>query len=123
VRRAILAGEEGADPEQVIPEVRAELARLLEPRLATVINGTGVVIHTNLGRAPVSAETAQAMLDAATTYTPLELQIETGRRGGRMDEVTRLMRALTGAEATLVVNNNAGSDGRGDPADAGTHRR
>lgn len=107
VRRAILAGEEGADPEQVIPEVRAELARLLEPRLATVINGTGVVIHTNLGRAPVSAETAQAMLDAATTYTPLELQIETGRRGGRMDEVTRLMRALTGAEATLVVNNNA----------------
>ncbi|MDI3340510.1 MAG: L-seryl-tRNA(Sec) selenium transferase [Sphaerobacter sp.] len=106
-RRAILAGEAGVDPDQVVPAVREELTRLLRPRLATVINGTGVIIHTNLGRAPVSAETARAMEEAATTYTPLELQLESGRRGGRMEEVSRLMRALTGAEATLVVNNNA----------------
>lgn len=107
VRAALLAGDASADPDRVIPTVRAEIEQLFRPRLSTVINGTGVVIHTNLGRAPVSAEAAQAMVEAVTTYTPLELQIATGKRGGRMEEISRLLRILTGAEATLVVNNNA----------------
>ncbi|HEY7033945.1 MAG TPA: L-seryl-tRNA(Sec) selenium transferase [Thermomicrobiales bacterium] len=76
-------------------------------RLAPVLNATGVVIHTNLGRAPVSPETAAAMAEAAAGYVPLEIEPESGRRGGRMREIANLMRLLTGAEATLVVNNNA----------------
>ncbi|MBX6343238.1 MAG: L-seryl-tRNA(Sec) selenium transferase, partial [Thermomicrobiaceae bacterium] len=106
-RAAILAGAPARDPEAVAEEVREEIARLIAPRLRTVINGTGVIIHTNLGRAPVSAEAAAAMAEAATTYTPLELELSTGKRGGRMSEITRLLAVLTGAEAALVVNNNA----------------
>jgi len=92
-------------------EIRARLLAAVReteaPRLAPIINATGVVIHTNLGRAPVSAETADAMAAAARSYVPLEIEAETNERGGRMREIARLMRLLTGAEATLVVNNNA----------------
>jgi len=106
-RAALLAGDSTADPGAVIAEVRRALELLGQPRLFPVINATGVIVHTNLGRSPVSAETARAMAEAATRYTPLELEIDSGRRGGRMSEVTRLLNALTGAEAALVVNNNA----------------
>ncbi|MGH6943836.1 MAG: L-seryl-tRNA(Sec) selenium transferase, partial [Geminicoccaceae bacterium] len=72
-----------------------------------VINATGVIVHTNLGRAPVSRATAEAMAAAATNYLPLEVELETGERGGRGAEVQRLMAALTGAERAHMVNNNA----------------
>jgi L-seryl-tRNA(Ser) seleniumtransferase len=72
-----------------------------------VLNATGVIIHTNLGRAPVSAETAEAMWAAAANAVPLEIEPESNERGGRMREISGLMRALTGAETTLVVNNCA----------------
>jgi len=107
VRSAVLSGASRVDPDQVVRAVRRELDELAAPRLVTVINATGVIVHTNLGRAPVSRETAEAMALAASRYTPLELELETGRRGGRMVEVSRLLRALTGAESSLVVNNNA----------------
>jgi L-seryl-tRNA(Ser) seleniumtransferase len=87
--------------------VQAELATLVSPRLRKVLNGTGVILHTNLGRAPVSAIAAAAMAEVASSYAPLEIELETGRRGGRMSEIDRLMQALTGAEAALIVNNNA----------------
>jgi L-seryl-tRNA(Ser) seleniumtransferase len=106
-RAAILAGTGLGEPRDVIAEVRREIELLTRPKLSPVINGTGVIIHTNLGRAPVSAETARAMAEAAAHYTPLELELDTGRRGGRAAEITRLMAVLTGAESTLVVNNNA----------------
>lgn len=106
-RAAILAGAAHGEPRDVIGTVRREIELLTRPKLLPVINGTGVIIHTNLGRAPVSAETARAMSEAAAHYTPLELEIDTGRRGGRAAEITRLMTTLTGAESTLVVNNNA----------------
>lgn len=77
------------------------------PRLTPVINATGILIHTNLGRAPVSDETADAMHRAAMGAVPLEIKPDTGLRGGRMWEISRLMHLLTGAESTLVVNNNA----------------
>ena len=76
-------------------------------RLAPIINATGVIIHTNLGRAPVSSESAAAMASAAASYTALEIEPDSNQRGGRMQEINELMRLLTGAEATLVVNNNA----------------
>jgi L-seryl-tRNA(Ser) seleniumtransferase len=84
-----------------------ELRHLTGTRLHPVINATGVILHTNLGRAPVSAAAAEAMHAAASGYVPLEMSIESGERGGRMAEMQSLFRALTGCEAALVVNNNA----------------
>jgi L-seryl-tRNA(Ser) seleniumtransferase len=77
------------------------------PELRPVLNGTGVILHTNLGRAPVSEATAQAMAAAAASTVALEIDPETGSRGKRMAEIEWLLRGLTGAEAALVVNNNA----------------
>ncbi len=107
VRASILAGRDGASPDGVADAVLERLRALDRPKLHTVINGTGVIVHTNLGRSPVSEQTAAAMTEAAARYVPLEIELESGRRGGRMAEVTRLMSLLTGAQSTLVVNNNA----------------
>lgn len=93
--------------EEIIGRLDDELALLESQRLTEVINATGVILHTNLGRAPVSRETAAAMANAAAAQVPLEIDPTTNQRGGRMSEISRLMRVLTGAEATLVVNNNA----------------
>lgn len=93
--------------DEILARAQRELESLAMPRLSPVINATGVILHTNLGRAPVSARTAEAMRDAAMDYVSLELDPATNLRGGRMNEISRLMRLLTGAEATLVVNNNA----------------
>ncbi len=75
--------------------------------MTPVLNATGVVVHTNLGRAPVSPETAEAMREAAAHAVPLEIERESNERGGRMREIGGLLRALTGAESALVVNNCA----------------
>jgi L-seryl-tRNA(Ser) seleniumtransferase len=72
-----------------------------------VINATGVVLHTNLGRAPLSKAAIAAMDEAAHGYCTLEFDLERGRRGSRLDHSERLLQRLTGAEAALVVNNNA----------------
>jgi L-seryl-tRNA(Ser) seleniumtransferase len=106
--RARLAHEGGAASLPAIARaVQAAAAELVQPRLRRVINATGVIIQTNLGRAPVSAAAATAMTEAATQYTPLEFDLEEGGRGDRMAAVTRLLTELTGAEDALVVNNNA----------------
>ncbi len=106
VRQAIVAGETLNRP-QIERRVTDAIAALEQPRLAAVLNATGVVIHTNLGRAPVSEETAEAMREAAAHAVPLEIERESNERGGRMREISGLLRALTGAEAALVVNNCA----------------
>ena len=72
-----------------------------------VINATGVVIHTNLGRAPLSLESMKAATDSSKSYSDLELELISGKRGSRQVRVSKLLSALTGAEAGLVVNNNA----------------
>lgn len=105
-RRAILAGED-VDRTSVTADVISELDLLFGEQSNLVINATGVVIHTNLGRAPVSKAAAELMASVARQYQALEMRLETGERGGRGETVSRLMRALTGAERTLVVNNNA----------------
>ena len=106
VRRALLTGDTFDRPD-IERRVIDAIAALERPRLAPVLNATGVVIHTNLGRAPVSAETAEAMRAAAAHPVPLEIDPESNERGGRMREITGLLRALTGAESALVVNNCA----------------
>ena len=85
----------------------AALAVLLAPALAPVVNATGVVVHTNLGRAPLAAEAADAARAAAMAYTPLEYDLARGKRGSRYAHAASLLRAATGAEDALVVNNNA----------------
>jgi L-seryl-tRNA(Ser) seleniumtransferase len=75
--------------------------------LRPVINATGVILHTNLGRAPLSKATLEAMAEIARGYSNLEFDLSTGKRGGRIADAERTLRRLTGASAALVVNNNA----------------
>lgn len=84
---------------------RVQSVARIEPR--PVVNATGVIIHTNLGRAPLSQAAAQAMLQAAQGYSNLELDLGSGRRGSRQARLRTLLGQLTGAEAALAVNNNA----------------
>ena len=101
-RESGVAGE--ADREAA---VAARLAAWTAARLRRVINGTGVVLHTNLGRAPLSPAAAEAAARAAAGYGNVELELETGRRGERSAVLADLLRRLTSAPAAPVVNNNA----------------
>jgi L-seryl-tRNA(Ser) seleniumtransferase len=87
--------------------VAEELDRLLSARLRRVINATGVVLHTNLGRAPLAPEALARVAAVARGYSNLEYDLGAGARGSRQDHLAGLLRDLTGAEAALVVNNNA----------------
>ena len=107
LRKEVSAGSPAPDLDAVALRVLQESRRLARPEVRRVINATGVVLHTNLGRAPMSPAVARAVAEAAASYTNLELDLGTGRRGHRSQGVERLLRLLTGAEATLVVNNNA----------------
>ena len=84
-----------------------ELAARLEPSLTPVINATGVIVHTNLGRAPMSAAVAARVARLAAGYTNLEYDLQAGRRGARHVHAARLLTQVTGAAAAVVVNNNA----------------
>jgi L-seryl-tRNA(Ser) seleniumtransferase len=98
--------EETADPEKTARKLVAGLARL---RPGRVINATGVLLHTNLGRAPVHPLAAEAASHAATSYAALEFDLESGGRGRRGAYAERLAATVTGADAALIVNNNAGA--------------
>ena len=110
-RAGLLAGENGGDPVppdyDLVTAARERLEALLAPTLRPVINATGIIIHTNLGRAPLSAEALAAAVDAAAGYATLEYDLDEGRRGSRAVHAERLLARLTGGEAALVVNNNA----------------
>lgn len=101
------AGGTLAQPAARMSRIEALVRELRQPRLRPVINATGVVLHTNLGRAPLSAPAAQAAALIAGRYSTLEFDPRTGRRGRRHDLVADLLRYLTGAEAAAVVNNCA----------------
>ena len=105
--RAQIHGGASVGRDAITERVAAAVLALERPRLARAINATGIIVHTNLGRAPVSAATAQAMALAAASAVPLEIDAATNTRGGRMSEITSLLQALSGAEAALVVNNCA----------------
>ena len=94
-------------PSSFVDAVLAELAGAREPSLRRVLNATGVLIHTNLGRAPLSEAALTRVLDVGRGYSNLEYDLDRGERGSRQDHLSPLLQRLTGAEATLVVNNNA----------------
>ena len=106
-RQRIRQGGEATGAEELAALVcrRVEEAVRTEPR--RVINATGVIIHTNLGRAPLSRAAMRAVEEAAAGYSNLEFDLESGRRGSRQAQLESLLRQLTGAEAALAVNNNA----------------
>jgi len=97
----------GADPGDLEARLEEELRGIRAPSLRRVLNATGVIIHTNLGRAPLAEEALVRVVETARGYSNLELDLTAGARGSRQDHVAFLLRRLTGAEAALVVNNNA----------------
>ena len=106
-REGIRRGEDAPAAETVAEAVCRQLAGMTRQEPRRVINATGVILHTNLGRAPLSLSATKAMQEAAAGYTNLELDLNDGRRGSRQAHLQALIRRLTGAEAALAVNNNA----------------
>ena len=106
-REAIRDGSNAPSAEEIASSVsqRAGLLSTVSPR--PLINATGVIIHTNLGRAPLSLEAMDAIVQASEGYSDLELDLVEGTRGSRQNHVRSLLCQLTGAEAALVTNNNA----------------
>jgi len=95
------------DPAAIESRIVKHVELLLAPSLVHVINATGVILHTNLGRAPLPAAAAAAIASTATHYSNLEYDVERGERGKRDVHTARLLAQLVGAEAAIVVNNNA----------------
>lgn len=108
-RRRIKAGDGtlSIEVEDLLAEAEEELVRLSMPSLRRVINATGIVLHTGLGRAPLSREAVEAIADGAAGYTNLEFDLTTGKRGRRSAHIAERLATLVGAEAATVVNNNA----------------
>ncbi len=108
-RARILAGEAAPTLAHLAADVTRRLEELTRGTLFPVINATGVIIHTNLGRAPLSAAARAAMEAVASGYSNLEYDLAAGERGSRYLHAENLLCQLTGAEAALAVNNNAGA--------------
>ena len=97
----------GTDPGPIADLVLEELERARRPSLRRVLNATGVLVHTNLGRAPLADAAMARVVEVGSGYSNLEYDLELGERGSRQDHLAELLGRLTGAEAALVVNNNA----------------
>jgi L-seryl-tRNA(Ser) seleniumtransferase len=105
-RERILVGEEMPPPD-LLADAQRRARDAMRPGLRRVLNATGVIVHTNLGRAPLPEAAVRAALDAAAGYSNLEYDLDAGSRGSRQVHVEELLRELTGAEAALAVNNCA----------------
>ncbi len=108
-REAITAGKPCSPVKEIVSSVLADVELLYRPGLRRVINASGVILHTNLGRAPLSPEAISAMDELSRGYSNLEFDLDEGVRGSRHVHVEGLLCRLTGAEAGMVVNNNAGA--------------
>ena len=109
LRQEILAGHTTDIPayEALVRGISLRVRKNALPSFRPVLNGTGIILHTNLGRACLSEKAAQAACDAARQYSNLEYDLQSGSRGSRYSHVESLLCRLTGAESALVVNNNA----------------
>lgn len=108
-RRAILNEEKDSVPtiEEIRGKVENKLSIKKEPSIKRVINATGIVIHTNLGRSLLSENSIKAMINVARGYSNLEYNLKDGKRGSRHNHISNILKELTGAEDAVVVNNNA----------------
>ena len=106
-REGISSGGPVPSLQALVDEIEGRARALWQPSPRQVINATGVIIHTNLGRAPLSQDAAHAAMQAAAGYSDLEVDLEKGERGGRDATLRSLVTRLTGAESALAVNNNA----------------
>jgi L-seryl-tRNA(Ser) seleniumtransferase len=97
----------GADPGDLQARLADDLGAARAPRLRRALNATGVIVHTNLGRAPLAEAALERVYEVGRGYSNLEYDLSAGTRGSRQDHVAGILRRLTGAEAALVVNNNA----------------
>ncbi|WP_457680443.1 L-seryl-tRNA(Sec) selenium transferase [Thermovibrio sp.] len=110
VRKEIREGRlKEVDFSLIKEKIRKELSLLIQPKLHKVINATGVVLHTNLGRAPIGREVAEHLVSVITGYCNLEYDLKRGKRGLRYRNLEWILKELTGAEDVCVVNNNAGA--------------
>ncbi|MBD1577982.1 L-seryl-tRNA(Sec) selenium transferase [Vibrio sp. S11_S32] len=109
IRQSDQFKQHGCEGIDVIGRIIKSCYAAQRKKLQRVINATGTVIHTNLGRSPIDAEIWDSVRDINTGYNNLELQVESGKRGGRKGLICELLHALTGAEDGLIVNNNASS--------------
>lgn len=107
VRAEAKSGLDLPSRDSLLARVDALLAEWTQPSLQPVINATGVILHTNLGRAPLSHAAIEAMRSAALNYSTLEFDLKTGKRGSRSVHAEELLKRLLGVESALVVNNNA----------------
>jgi L-seryl-tRNA(Ser) seleniumtransferase len=99
----------GVDPGDLDARLAEALSAARAPTLRRVLNATGVIVHTNLGRAPLAPAALERVVEAGRGYSNLEYDLVEGARGSRQDHVTAILRRLTGAESAIVVNNNAGA--------------
>ena len=107
-RRMIISGEIAEiSAEVILQNARAILKKISAPSLKRVVNATGVVLHTNLGRAPLSERAQSRVRDVMASYSTLEYDLATGERGSRYSHVTQKVCEITGAESAIAVNNNA----------------
>ena len=107
VRKGLVNDKNALSLQVLLPQIVRHAAAASAPHLCRVINATGVVIHTNLGRSLLADEAVNAVAEAARSYSNLEFDLETGERGSRQSHVEYLICRLTGAEAAIAVNNNA----------------
>lgn len=107
IRTRIRTGKPAPTSLMIKQEIQSLLDSRFCPTLFPVINATGVILHTNLGRAPLSQETLQAMYTVGINYNTLEFNMSTGKRGSRSTHAEEILKQLTGTESALIVNNNA----------------
>jgi len=106
-RGLAMKGDLKQSRSKIIQEVLSVIDHLSTPSIQSVINGTGIVLHTGLGRAPVDKTVAKEIADRLSGYINLEFDLESGKRGDRQSHIEGLLSALTGAQSGMVVNNNA----------------
>jgi len=107
IRRMVKNGEIPLEESEINENIYSVVLKLNRPSLTKVINGTGIILHTGLGRAPFSRKVLRNAMSEMEGYSNLEIDLKDGKRGERIDHVSLLLNALTGAESSLVVNNNA----------------
>ena len=108
-RERVATGGPASDVSDIVRDALARLRASVTPSLRTVVNATGVILHTNLGRAPISEAAAAAMASVASSYSNLEFDLASGERGSRATHVRSLLQEVTGAADGFAVNNNAGA--------------